>query len=196
MLLNGLASGRFLCYNLSHEERASPNLLRQRQSGLRVRQYFHGRLDQAGTARGNLFELPSFLYRQAKTRGHGRPRREIPEAPADQQDRCDKTRGQAGKVRQEGREAGRGPGRKVTTKVRSAYESTKFRIFVPFRTFVALFYGQTTRKNSARIRGDPAGTVEDHGTAETKRTWQEIGRHGGACLQNSGTARPGAAASG
>lgn len=55
-----------LCSILLNEKFHPSPVLYRGKSNLRLRKYFHRRLYGAGVAHGDLFQLPSILYRQTK----------------------------------------------------------------------------------------------------------------------------------
>src|SRR5438067_4992690 len=62
------------------DEGRHPPRVRDRHSALRVREHVHDAFYEAGTARRDLLELPSVLYRQAEARRHGRAGGAVPAA--------------------------------------------------------------------------------------------------------------------
>jgi hypothetical protein len=100
---------------LFYEERYSSEVLRKRQSDLRLRQRFYHRLHQAGVKSGFVLGLPSFLYRQTKISGYGPPRRKIPGQDGGfQQDHREKNQ-QKGKTDGQSRQTGGQEGGKRVT---------------------------------------------------------------------------------
>src|SRR5262245_39626424 len=86
-----------------NDEGRHPSRLRGRDRALFVRQHVHDPKHAFGAARGDLLELPPFLYGQAEARGHGGPRRAVPAS-------LRKATGRPGRRRQGARGRPRGGG--------------------------------------------------------------------------------------